>query len=296
MENSELKYWLFFSKIGTIGPINFKKLYQYFPDLSLAYRANHQELLSLGLSEKIVHDISSKKQEIDLEKLLTDLTKENIKVITIKDNGYPPLLKEIANPPAVLYYQGEIINQADPEETTIAIVGARKATAYGLKVAEKLARELAERNITVVSGLAIGIDTAAHKAVVFKNKRTIAVLGSGLDKSSFYPKENLILQEQIIKSGGVTISEFPPETLPLPQHFPQRNRIIAGLGLATLVIEAAQTSGSLITARDALEQNREVLAVPGNISSPLSQGPNNLIKLGAKAVTEIEDILEAINF
>jgi DNA processing protein len=219
------------------------------------------------------------------------LAKENVSVITIKDEKYPKLLREIYNPPALLYYKGRL----EEDEFAIAVVGTRKCTSYGKQVTSEITRDLANNGITIVSGLALGIDTLAHQAALEVNEKTIAVLGSGLDAQNIYPVTNCHLAEKIIETGGTLISEHPLGTLPLKFNFPQRNRIIAGLTLGTLVVEAPLTSGALITAKFALEFNREVFAVPGSIYSENSAGPNNLIKMGAKAVASAADILEALN-
>jgi len=209
-----------------------------------------------------------------------------MKIIKLEDPNYPPLLKEIFNPPQKLYLEGDFINS--DFEKSIAIVGTRNFTPYGKEVADYFAKNLARFGLTIVSGLARGIDTFAHQAALEAGGRTIAVLGTGLN--NIYPAENKKLAQNIIKSG-VLVSEFEPEEGPMPYHFPQRNRIIAGLSKATLVIEAPIKSGSLITARFALEQNREVFCVPGPIFSKNSEGTNYLISEGAKLVSDYREIL-----
>jgi DNA processing protein len=209
-------------------------------------------------------------------------------LIAIADDGYPARLRAIADPPAVLYCEGRI----EPKDRqAVAIVGARRATPYGLQATETLARELSGAGFTVVSGLARGIDAAAHRAALEAGGRTIAVLGCGLDMT--YPPEHARLREEIAGCGAV-LTEFPAGTAPKPSHFPQRNRIISGLALGLVVVEAAEDSGSLITARRALEQGREVFAVPGSIDAPLSRGPHGLIKQGAKLVETVDDIIEEL--
>jgi len=203
--------------------------------------------------------------------------------------NYPDLLIEIPKPPAELYARGEIDSWKKP---CVAIVGTRKATSYGLKVARDLARDLAGLNITIVSGLALGIDTEAHKGAIEAGGKTIAVLGSGINQ--VYPAVNRSLAERIVESGGALISELPPEHPPEKWTFPQRNRIIAGLSQMTLVIEAPEKSGALITAYLALEYNRDVGAVPGEITSINSSGTNNLIRLGASLIRSSEDILNVL--
>jgi len=215
-----------------------------------------------------------------------------IKTIPIDDNNYPNLLKEIKNPPKVLYYLGSLPRA---ESRDFAIVGTRRYSSYGKQVALEFANDLADAGLTIVSGLAPGIDTFAHQAVVDKNKRTIAVLGTGLDEKSIYPKTNLDLAEKIIKTGGCLISEYPPGTRGTKFTFPQRNRIISGLSLGTLVIEAKERSGALITAKFAFSQRRKVFAIPGPIYSSNSRGPHILIKNGAKLAENAEDILKELN-
>ncbi len=210
--------------------------------------------------------------------------KSGAKLIFFEDEDYPQLLREIYDPPLMLYVKGEI-----KPKVAIAIVGARKPTAYGVKVCAKLSRDIALNHITVVSGLARGIDSAAHDSVVRSNGNTLAVLGAGLNV--LYPRENKKLSEKIIETGGALISEFPMATQPLPQHFPRRNRIISGLSYSTVVIEGSYRSGSLITAKSALEQGREILAVPGPIDSEMSEGPNKLIKEGAGLCETAMDII-----
>jgi len=212
--------------------------------------------------------------------------------ITPKDNAYPERLHNIASPPKILFYVGAPLDQL-AERPVIAIVGSRNISPYGRRVTIDLARALAERDITIVSGLAMGVDAIAHHAVVEAEGKAIAILPSGLDR--IYPASNHALAKQILSTRGTLLSEYPEGTEPFKQNFVARNRIIAGLANAVLITEAAEKSGSLHTANFALEQGKEVLAVPGNITSPLSVGTNNLIKSGAVPVTRVEDILFALN-
>lgn len=215
---------------------------------------------------------------------------DEIKQISIKDKNYPHILKKIKNAPEVLYYRGKIL----PKENCVAVVGARLLSSYGKQATLEIAGDLAEAGLTVVSGLAPGIDTHAHLAVVERSKRTIAVLGTGLDEKSIYPKENIGLAKKIIENGGCMISEYPPGSRATKFTFPRRNRIISGLSLAVLVVEAKMKSGSLITAGRADEQKRKIFAVPGSIYSLNSKGCHYLIKRGAKPVESAADILEEL--
>lgn len=294
MEN--LKYWIALNNFSKFGPVRFKKLQKYFyqqdPELKNAFQAPVEALIKAGIEEKIAEEFSAARIEINPEKLIAQLVKEDIKIITINDELYPKLLTEIYNPPPLLYYKGRFNLKND---FSLAVVGTRKYTSYGQQVTENLVKNLTQNNLTIISGLAIGIDSLAHSAALEAKGKTIAILGSGLDRQSLYPSQNRYLADKIIASGGAIISEFPPGTPPLKHNFPQRNRIISGLSLGTLVIEAGKKSGALITAAYALEQNREVFAVPGNIYSPVSKGSNKLIRQGATIVTSSQDIIEALN-
>lgn len=288
----DLKYWLALDQFYKFGPIKFKKLKNFFPDMKTAYHAPFRDFLKAGIDEKSAEEFLIFKHQINPDKLLADLDKEKIKILTFADEAYPKLLKQIYDPPFIIYYRGslEAFNGFN-----LAVVGARMFTAYGRQVTEKLVRELALNNLTVVSGLAIGIDALAHAAAMEAGGKTIAVLGSGLDQQNIYPSQNRYLADKITVQGGLIMSEYSIGTLPLKHHFPQRNRLIAGLSQATLVIEAGEKSGALITARHALEQNREVFAIPGSIYSQYSAGTNNLIKLGAKLISGARDIIESLN-
>lgn len=211
---------------------------------------------------------------------------EDIKVIKKKDAPYPKALEQIHNPPHQLFIKGNL-----PDGPYFAVVGTRMPTDYGKYITPKIVEPLAKAGLTIVSGLAYGIDALAHKAALSASGKTIAVLGTGVDKKSLYPKAHQNLAEQIIKSGGAVISEYPPGTSGRPEHFPQRNRIIAGLSIGVLIIEAKEKSGALITANMALKENRDVFAIPGPITSSASFGPNRLIAQGAKLVTRAKDIL-----
>lgn len=216
---------------------------------------------------------------------------DEIKTITIKDKKYPELLKKIINPPEILYVRGEL----NPNEQCFAVVGTRMCSPYGKQVALEIAGDLAEAGLIIVSGLAPGIDTFAHTAAVERNKRTIAVLGTGLDEKSIYPQSNLKLAQRILETGGCLISEYPPGTPGSKFTFPQRNRIISGLSIGVLVVEAKQKSGALITADWAKKQGRKIFAVPGPVHSLNSKGPHYLIKAGTKLVENANDILKELN-
>jgi DNA processing protein len=285
-------YYLAFSHFQKIGPRKMVLLENYFPDIHSAYYANGFDLEHAGVEPKLVSEFINWRQDFNLEKIKNNLIKENINFITWHEADYPALLKEISTPPFILYYQGNIENLNNGHKNRLAIVGSRKHSAYADKIITEFIPVLTENDIEIISGLALGVDALAHQTTLDNNGRTIAVLGTGLDYNSFYPRVNRALAKKIVASGGLLLSEFPPGTQALKQNFPQRNRIISGLCQATLVIEAKIKSGSLITADYALDQNREVLAVPGNIFSEFSGGTNNLIKLGAKSINEPKDILE----
>lgn len=288
MNKRDTYIWL--NSIRGIGNITIDKLEVYFKNISNIWEASKNEIFRIPfISNKIKHEIIKCKNLDYFDKLKHTIKKNNVKVITIVDKEYPQMLKNIYNYPKVLYVKGNIeFNKL----LSIAIVGSRKATSYGRWAAEKFAKELSRLGITIVSGMAKGIDTVAHIGALEENGQTIAVLGSGLNV--IYPSSNRILYEKIIEKGAV-ISEFPLNTKPLPQNFPQRNRIISGLSLGTVVIEAGEKSGSLITASHALEQGKDVFALPGNINSTYSKGTNMLIRDGAKILMDIDCILEEIS-
>ena len=288
---NQAKYFNAFNLINGLGPINFKKLLTYFHSLENAWSADLNEFNQAGLSQSLIEQIKKQRLKINPDWEMERINKEKISLITIEDKNYPKLLKEIYAPPPLLYIKGTI---EPKDDFSIGIVGTRKLSSYGREITPLITFDLAQAGLTIVSGLAKGIDTLAHQATIKAKKRTIAVLGSGLDKKSIYPAINKRLAEEISQNGAV-ISEYPINTEPLIQHFPQRNRIISGLSLGILVIEAPEKSGALITAKDALEQNRDVFAIPGHILSNNSLGTNNLIKLGAKLVSHANDILEELN-
>lgn len=271
--------------VPDIGSTRLSKLREVFGTPENIFKADYEQLIRIfGIGEEIALKITSFKQgELDKE---FKLAKERgLKIITLEDKDYPDNLKDIPGAPIVLYVKGEL---KQDDKFSIGIVGSRRASFYGLTSAEKFAYALSEKGLTIISGMARGIDTYAHKGALKAGGRTIAVMGSGFNH--IYPEENQKLAEEISRNGAV-ISEFPINTIPFKQNFPRRNRIISGLSLGILVAEAAQNSGALITADFALEQGREVFALPGKVDSSTSFGTNELIKQGAKLVTNIDDIL-----
>ncbi len=276
--------------VPEIGSIRLKKLLQFFGSPQNILKAPQEKLIAVyGIGEKIAAKIRALREK-DLSEEFSQAKKEKIEIITQADAQYPENLKNIIDPPLVLYLKGKL----KPEDRiSIGVVGSRRASFYGLNNAQNFGAQLAAYGFTVVSGMARGIDTAAHKGALRQPGRTIAVIGSGFNH--LYPEENKALSEQIAENGAV-VSEFSMNTLPFKQNFPQRNRTISGLSLGILVVEAAQNSGALITADFALEQGREVFALPGKVDSHTSFGTNALIQQGAKLVLSIDDILEEFSF
>jgi DNA processing protein len=288
--NDNLRYWIGFSKVAGIGPARLRRLLDYYGQIKDAWLANPGELRAIGLDKRSVENLVSTRHELDLEAELEKLTQLKVSVITWESPEYPQLLKNVHHPPPVLYVRGELTVQDD---WAVAVVGTRRATVYGREATQFFVRGLVENGITVVSGLAYGIDTEAHRTAVQAGGRTVAVLGCGVD--IVYPAENRKLSETIIEQGAL-ISEYPLGTKPEASNFPQRNRIISGLSLGILVVEGAIRSGAQITVDYALEQGREVFAVPGPILRKSSAGPNYLIQNGgAKLVMQVNDILEELN-
>lgn len=291
MDLEEKKYLIALKQFIKFGTASLKKLNNHFSSYKEAFNANINMLTDAGITEKVAFEFINERTKINPDKLLDQLYVNKIETICIQEKNYPKLLKEIFDPPPLLYYKGKMIS----DEYCIGIVGSRKFTSYGQLVTENIVNELAGDNLTIVSGLALGIDTIAHQKTIQHSNRTIAVLGTGIDDKSIYPRSNINLAKNIINTGGLILSEFPIGAPPLRHHFPLRNRIISGLSLGILVVEAEKKSGALITAFSALEQNREVFAIPGNIYSPSSIGSNNLIKNGAKMVLNANDILDDLN-
>lgn len=280
-------YWVGLSRVYGLGPKRFQLLMKHFGSPERVWRSKEAELAQvLGRTSPVVQNLLQCRATLDLEKELADLRERKIQVLTLEDAAYPVNLLQIYDPPPVLYVKGAL---APEDAKAVAVVGSRRATPYGKAIADQLAYDLAQAGITVVSGLARGVDTCGHRGALRCGGRTLAVLGCGADV--VYPRENRELFEEIAAKGAI-ISEFPLGTPPEATNFPVRNRIISGLSLGILVVEAAEDGGALITADFALEQGRDVFAVPGAITNRYSRGTNRLIKEGAKLVEGVADILE----
>ncbi len=287
--DSDLPFWLAFNVFSGIGPQRFKLLLDYFGTAKKAYLAPEKTWRKIGLNSNLVDNFLVFRQKFNPQKFLEQVEKKDIKILSLKDKGYPRLLREINDCPPILYIKGEI---REEDSLALAVVGTRKISAYGREVTEIITRDLVVSGLTIVSGLARGVDSLAHRTAIEAGGRTIAVLGCGVDL--VYPPENKELYEKIIAHGAV-VSEVPPGQYVAKGIFPARNRIISGLSLGVLVTEGAKDSGSLISARDAASQGREVFAVPGPITSYLSAAPAILIKNGAKLVYHVSDILEELD-
>lgn len=268
----------------------YKDLLQVFSSLDNAWSATAVQLKQTGWPDEFINEFVEWRKNLDEEQIQKTLDKEGIRCITIHDDEYPPLLKQIYDPPFCLFVRGKL----DQPKPWLGVVGPRKISPYGKQVVDLIIPRLAEAGITIVSGLALGVDGFAHHATIKAKGNTVAVLAGGVDKNSVAPNIHQKLGEAIIESGGAVISEYPPFTAPQNYSFPKRNRIIAGMCMGTLVIEASQDSGSLITAQCALDANREVFAVPQNITSLTSVGTNNLLKIGAHLVTNAQDVLDIL--
>lgn len=285
----EMYYWIALTFIQDVGPIKAKKLLSIFKNPENVFKANKKDLCNIeGIGNKAAKEIKDFKSWDKVERCMKVMLKEGIKAIHLNNPQYPEMLKFIENPPVIVYYKGSL-NSYD--RYSIGIVGSRKPTSYGMSIAEKLSEELVSMGFTIISGMARGIDSCAHKGAIRAGGRTIAVFGSGINVP--YPPENKTLMNRIIESGCV-LSEYPPDTLPDRENFPNRNRLISGLSLGIIVVEATVKSGALITAELAIEQGREVFAVPGNVNSENSKGTNNLIKNGAILVRDAKDVVEEL--
>jgi DNA processing protein len=289
LDLSEMKSWLALFTVPQVGPVRYISLVRHFGSPQKVLDAAKDELAELpDIGPVIASNIKKGVSWEDAEKQTELIDKSGVRLVNFKEEQYPKNLLSIYDPPPFLFVKGEITKE---DKNAIAIVGCRSASAYGKRITENIARELADRGITIISGMARGIDSIAHNSALKDKGRTIAVFGSGLDV--IYPPENRKLADKIISSGAL-ISEFTMQTKPEAPNFPRRNRLISGLSLGVVVVEAGAKSGALLTANCALEQNREVFAIPGNLGAKTSEGTNRLIKQGAKLVTSVEDILEEL--
>jgi DNA processing protein len=288
-EDDDLRYWLGFNLVRGIGPVRLRALIAAFGDVKSAWTADESALRALRLDQRALANLLQTRREAHLDGLLAHAGRMGVRVLTWDSPDYPSLLAEIQDAPPVLFVLGEI---TPADEWAVAMVGTRKATTYGREVARRLGEELGRNGVTVVSGLARGIDGIAHRAALDAGGRTIAVLGSGIDR--IYPSEHRRLAAAIAERGAV-LSDYPLGTPPDGVNFPPRNRIISGLSLGTIVVEAGLRSGALITADFALDQGREVFAVPGSVLSTCSAGCNRLLRDGAHVLTEARDVLEVLH-
>lgn len=286
-----MNYHAALASFPKITYLRYKRLRNFFPTMADMWMAEIGDFVKAGIEEEIGHEFIVWREEHAVEKITEQLAKENIHTVSLGESGYPRLLAEIADPPHTLFVRGKL---PIDEQPTIGVVGTRKCTQYGQRMTEELTGQLAAQGVVIVSGLALGIDGYAHAAAVEANGTTIAVLGSGVDRASVYPASHQPLAEDIIARGGALVSEYPPSFEPTQYSFPARNRVIAGLSLGILVTEAPTESGALITAKCALDYNRDVFAVPHLLTSPNGEGCNNLIKMGAKLITKAQDILDEL--
>jgi len=287
--NRSKRFWVGFNLVKGIGPVRFKALMDHFGTAQAAWEASPEALEASGLSHKIVKNLLQVRASVDLDAIWEELAAQDVKLLTWEDEAYPRRLRQLDQAPPLLYLRGELKPE---DEWAVAVVGTRRVTAYGRQVAEELGDYLARNGITVVSGLALGVDGAAHQAALNAGGRTIAVLGNGIDK--VYPPRHRQMAEQIIENGAL-LSDYPLGTMPESHNFPPRNRIISGLSMAVVVVEAGSKSGALITAGFAAEHGREVFAVPGNVYAPQSKGTNRLIRDGAHPLLEFEELLQVLD-
>jgi DNA processing protein len=283
------KYWIGFNLVRGIGAVRFQQILSFFGDLSLAWQAPAEAFKEAGLPTRALNNLLRLREETDLDELYDSILAKDVQVLTLPEDDYPHLLKQIDQSPPVLYVRGKLLPSDD---FAVAMVGTRRISAYGQQITRDTSLYLAGHGLTIVSGLARGVDALAHQSALQAGGRTIAVLGSGVDV--IYPPEHRKLAEAIIENGAV-ISDYPLGTQPEGVNFPPRNRIISGLSLATVVVEAGERSGALITSDFALEQGRDVFAVPGNILSPVSKGTNRLIQKGAYALVSPQDVLDVLD-
>jgi DNA processing protein len=286
---NDKRYWIGFNLVKGIGAVRLQALRDHFGDLSVAWQAPVDALQAAGLSQKLAERVAQARTGVDLDACLERYAAKGIKILTWDDEDYPKRLREIDQPPPVLYVRGELIAE---DTWAVAVVGTRRVSAYGRQVTEEVGSQLAANGVTIISGLARGVDAISHQSALNAGGRTIAVLGCGVDR--IYPPENAQLAGKIISSGAI-ISDYAPGTPPDASNFPPRNRIISGLAMAVIVVEAGETSGALITAQFAVDQGRDVFAVPGNIFALQSKGTNRLISQGAYPVLSAKDLLEALN-
>ncbi len=286
---NEKAYWIAFNKVPGIGPARLAALLEACGSIEAAWRASIHELKSAGLDKRSLENLLAARRTIDVDAEWALALKAGVQIVTWNDPNYPENLHQIEAPPPVLYLRGEL---CDEDRWAVAVVGTRRASVYGREVANTVARELAANGVTIISGLALGIDTVAHKAALLAGGRTLAVLGSGVDQ--LYPPENRGLAQMIAEHGAV-VSEYALGTRPEAGNFPPRNRIISGLSKGVVIVEAGRRSGALITAHFAADQGRDVFAVPGNILHPGSAGCNGLIQQGAMPLLSVDDVLEQLN-
>lgn len=289
-EPNEEKYWIAFSRISGVGLVRLQRLHSYFGSLQKAWNAPSGQLLTAGLEAKLIERTVAFRRSFDPDLELERLQSLNIQALYLYNPHYPDRLRQIDNPPPVLYIKGAL---TDVDAYALGVVGTRRATSYGREATNLIVAELARQGMTIVSGLAVGIDTYAHHAALSGGGRTLAVLGCGVDVP--YPTSNVRLAAQIVEGQGALISEYPPGTQPEPANFPPRNRIISGLARGVLVVESGVKGGALITVDFANEQGRDVFAVPGSIFNRTSEGTNALLRQGAKPVTCANDILEDLS-
>ncbi|HUG17102.1 MAG TPA: DNA-processing protein DprA [Thermomicrobiales bacterium] len=289
MPSDSLRFWIGFHLTPGVGAARISRLVEHFGSIEAAWRVSGPELRQAGVSEDVASSIVKTRSTIDLDDELDRLERNGVSVLTLDDDDYPRLLRHIQSPPPLLYVRGSLTTG---DELAIGVVGTRRATTYGLDMAARLSRDLAAAGVTIVSGLALGIDTAAHRAALDAGGRTIAVFGCGLD--TIYPPRNRALAARVAESGAL-VSEFPLGARPDARNFPVRNRIISGLSRGVLVVEAPERSGALITTTFAADQGRDVYAVPGSALSSASAGSHALIRDGALLVTSADDILDQLD-
>lgn len=286
---TDAQYWLGFNLVSGVGPSRFRRLLSFFGTAEAAWQASPRDLEMAGLDARTLETLVRRRAQIDLDRELERVERAGATLVTLDDDRYPPWLKHVPDAPPLLYVRGM---PRPSDELAIAVVGTRRATVYGKQVCERIVREVAGRGVTIVSGLARGIDAVAHRAALDAGGRTLAVVASGVDV--VYPPEHAALAREVADAGAI-VSEYPIGTRPEAGNFPARNRIISGMTRLTLVVEAGEKSGALITANFALEQGRDVLAVPGSILAAACTGTNRLIQQGAKLVLDAQDILDELD-